>query len=193
MRRHTEILIFILIAIAILVLIFIATAQQTARENVVRENTDVSKTLNVNSGLVPRTIPEKPTHATIPTGYDPHAVSVKFMDDLDLRIGPNGYPISRTGTELQSNEAASIMNTIKKAGGKWFAPSASIEQEKKIDDLRTEAEKSGREIADLNNYFTLTASATVDTTKWIDGLNALTEVEIASAAPLAQVLPSTNR
>lgn len=193
MRRHTEILIFILIAIAILVLIFIATAQQTARENIINENADVNKTSSVNSGLVPRTIPEKPAHSTIPAGFDPHAVSVKFIDDLDIGIGPNGYPISRTGTELQSNEAASIMNTIKKAGGKWFAPSTSIEQEKKIDELRTEAEQSGRAIADLNNYFTLTAPDSVDTTKWIDGLNALTEVEIASAAPLAQVLPSTNR
>lgn len=162
-----------------------ATTSQDSDDQQVQRNANAN-----TSGLVPRTLPEKPAHATIPDGYDAHTISVKFMDDLDIGISPDGYPVGRTGNALRSDAVTSIMNMIKKAGGKWLPASSTIEQERKIDELRKEAEKSGRAIADLNNYFTLTVPVKEDATKWMDLLNVLTEVEIATAAIKASVPPT---
>ncbi len=152
-------------------------------------NIAVNRAANTNGAIVPRTLPQKPAHTTIPAGFDAHTVSVKFMDDLDIGIGPNGYPAGRTGETLRSGESASLMDDIKDAGGKWLPASSTIEQEKKIDELRAEAEKSGRAIADLNNYFTLVMPDREDTTKWMDLLNSLSEVEIATPAVKPAVAP----
>ncbi|MBI4426844.1 MAG: hypothetical protein HY567_04685 [Candidatus Kerfeldbacteria bacterium] len=163
---------------------------QTNEASVVSTANNTNRAVNTNSGLVPRTLPQKPAHATVPPGNDPHVISVKFMDDLDIKISPNGYPVGRTDTVLQSTEAASLMELIKKAGGKWLPASSTLEQEGKIDDLRAEAEKSGHAIADLNNYFTLIMPDREETTKWMDLLNALPEVEIATPAVLTQTAPA---
>jgi hypothetical protein len=74
------------------------------------------------------------------------------------------------------------------AGGKWKRTMGASEQI--LDSLRARAQNTlGQQIADLNNYFILTVPASVRTEEWIDRLNALPEIELATPVSLPPPSP----
>jgi serine protease len=133
--------------------------------------------------LRPRDTAQKPSRASIPPGYDRRHIEVKFLDEIDVALDRNGLPKDLSGKQLQSAGARRIFDVIARAGGKWERMAGASKA--KIDSLRGVAEKNlGRRIANLDNYYLLTVTAGVDIEEWVDSLNALPEVEIATPLPL---------
>ncbi len=140
------------------------------------------------SQIAPRTLPPKPVQSSVMPGYDARHVEVKFLDHLDIALSADGIPAGRSGISLKSAAASAIFSTIADAGGTWRRMPALAEGE--IDRYRETAEANlSRAIADLNNYFILQVPAGISTTEWIDQLNALPDVEMAAAMPLAMPAP----
>ncbi|UCD17223.1 MAG: S8 family serine peptidase [Candidatus Zixiibacteriota bacterium] len=134
-----------------------------------------------------RILPQKPARATVPPGFDNRHIQVKFMDGLDIGLTTAGQPVGRSG-ELKSTHAVGVMDYIAGDGGRWQR--LLVDQEQKMDDLRANATSfHNREIADLNNYFILTVPEGLRAEDWIDRLNSLPEVEIASPMSLAMPAP----
>ncbi|MCP4584174.1 MAG: T9SS type A sorting domain-containing protein [candidate division Zixibacteria bacterium] len=128
--------------------------------------------------LKPRNIAEKPFGIVMDERHDRNNISVKFIDDLDIGIDANGYPVDRLGSALKSQQALRLLEAINLEGGIWFRATGADEET--IDEMRATAENNlGRKIADLNNYFILTISEQEKTEFWINRLNTLTDVEIA--------------
>jgi len=141
--------------------------------------------------LQPRHSAQKPTKSVVPRGYDPRHVEVKFLDDLDIVIGPGGYPVDRSDQVLKSAAASAVFETISRAGGKWERLPGVSEQT--MDSLRAHAQASlQRVIADMNTYFFLSVPDGVSAAEWMDRLNALPEVEIASPISLPMPPPVPN-
>jgi len=148
----------------------------------------LAATVATADGLTPRPLPFKPAKAEIPPGYDHRHINVKFLDDLDIGLTPDGLPLERGGGALGSTQALEILRAIDRDGGRWLRMTGQAET--KMDEMRRTAQKTmGREIADLNNYFILSVPEKVRTENWIDKLNSLSEVEIARPHPLAMNLP----
>ncbi|MEE8417049.1 MAG: IPTL-CTERM sorting domain-containing protein [candidate division Zixibacteria bacterium] len=138
--------------------------------------------------LKPRHIPEKPPGTILNDRHDRNNISVKFSDDLDIGIGVYGYPVDRSGSALQSDEALRLLETISREGGSWFRATGADEET--IDRMRATAQdKLGREIADMNNYFVLSVPDHKKTEDWINRLNTLTDVEMARPVYLPPPLP----
>jgi subtilisin family serine protease len=138
--------------------------------------------------LRPRYAPEKPAKTILNDRHDRNNISVKFADDLDIGLGAAGYPVDRSGQALSSQEAVSLLGSIDSEGGRWFRATGADEET--IDEMRTAAaQKLGREISDLNNYFVLSVPDNIKTEEWIDRLNGLSDVEIARPMYLPPPLP----
>ncbi len=138
--------------------------------------------------LKPRNIAEKPLRTVLDERHDRNHISVKFIDDLDIGIGVNGYPVDRSGSALQSEQARKLLEAISREGGIWFRATGTDEET--IDEMQTTAENNlGREIADMNNYFILTVPDQEKTEDWINRLNALTDVEMVRPVNLPPPLP----
>jgi hypothetical protein len=138
--------------------------------------------------LKPRYIPIKPANTAISPGYDDRHIRVKFVDDLDIGLSSDGQPVDRSGGTLSSRGAAEILSFISDAGGNWIRTTG--EKEAKMDEMRQAAQLNlGQAIADLNNYFILSVPEGESAEEWMDGLNSLPEVEIATPLPLAMPPP----
>ncbi len=145
---------------------------------------------NVANGtqLKPRHIPEKPAGTVLDDRHDRNNISVKFSDDLDIGIGVFGYPVDRSGSSLQSDEALRLLEAINRDGGGWFRATGADEET--IDKMRTTAQDNlSREIADMNNYFILSVPDHEKTQDWINRLNALVDIEMARPVYLPPPLP----
>jgi hypothetical protein len=138
----------------------------------------------------PRHIPIKPAKAYIAQGYDRNHIEVKFLDNEDIDLTPDGTPYDRAGKVLEAGRGETVVAAIRSAGGNWRRMTT---REELMDYLVTNAEQSlQREISDLNNYFILDVPEGVNAEDWIDQLNTLPEVEIAHAMPLAMPLPTPD-
>ena len=129
--------------------------------------------------------------ASIPRGYDPQHVWVKFKDELNIAVGPPNYPVDRSGVMLQEQPAQALFQSVRAAGGKWER--AVGPDEATMDAMRATAERNlGRSLPDLNNYFLLTVPSGMDAFDLMAQLNALTEVEATGFQPLPMPAPAPS-
>ncbi len=143
--------------------------------------------LSAATDLRPRHIPDKSPVTAIPDWFDRRHVEVKFMDDLDIGLDDQNTPYDRTTGTLQTDKAVGVIESIRDDGGVWVRMSVD---EAKLEEMRQIAQyTTGREIADLNNYFILTVPTGIKTEDWINQLNALPEVELAQPLPLPVEAP----
>ncbi len=139
--------------------------------------------------LAPRRLPAKPAHSTVPNGYDPRRICVKFRDGLDVGVDPSGLPATRGEGALRSARSLDVLRRSHQAGGRWRRASG-LDRET-LARIRSRAESAlHREIADFSTYFVLTLPAGARSPDWMDALNALPEVELASPLPLPATPPS---
>lgn len=112
---------------------------------------------------------------------------MKFQDGLELKT------VDAVSGALQASgmnpRATNLLREIRSAGGRWR--SASSLGHGRLDQLRSRAElATGRQIADLSDYFTLWLPPGADAERWVDALNELPEVEMAAPTPLRSPPPS---
>ena len=139
------------------------------------------------STLPRRSPPIKPEHVIPTPDDDPRRIEVKFRDDLAIDLTALG-PRSRGGGF--STEAIGRLDAIARTGGAWSRQTGA--DEPTIRRLRAIAQATlGREIANLDNYFVVELPAGASAPAWIDALNALPEVELASAVTRPSPPPST--
>ena len=131
----------------------------------------------------PRTIPAKPVRSEVFPGYDPVHIEVKFRDDLEPHLDTSRIPRERRGRGFQSVHAQRVFRDLQSVAAVWSK--AVTLDPSRVDALRQRAERShGRAIADFNDYFILTLPPGADAGRWMDDLNALPEVELATPLPL---------
>jgi serine protease len=139
-------------------------------------------------GLIPRPPVIKPAQSVVPPGYDPSRIEVKFVDDMDVQLDVSGIPMDRGLRGLNTAQAVTVLNTIAASGGIWNRSMGTPEAV--VDRMRATAQTNlGRAVADLNNYFFLRVPAGEDAAAWMDQLNALPSVELASPVPLPMPAP----
>lgn len=135
--------------------------------------------------LQARYVPVKPAKSEVPAGHDPVHVEVKFRDDLDLELDAARIP---AGRGLTSKRAERVLRDLHAIAARWDRV-AGIDRAR-VDQLRHRAEQYlRRAIADFNGYFILTLPPGADAARWMDELNALPEVELASPLPLPVPAP----
>jgi len=148
----------------------------------------IALAISVSADLRPRNLPDKPDRAAIPPGYDNRHIQVKFVDELDIGLDATGRPYARTGGALKSSQAELLLEEFARDGARWSRLTTGDEQ--KLDDMRMTAEHfHNRKIADLNTFFILNVPDGIRAEDWMNKLNALFEIEIASPLPLAMPAP----
>lgn len=141
------------------------------------------------SGLHPRKHLIKPVRSVVRPGYDPLRIEVKFQDGLEPEIDGTGKLAGSPGFALGSSRAATALQRISFAGGRWRR--ASSMDPDFLRQLRTRAQLAlGREIADLSSYCVLTLPPGADPEGVMNSLNALPEVELAAPATVPVPPPS---
>ena len=137
--------------------------------------------------LKPRQHQIKPAHVVIRPGFDRLRVDVKFQDGFELDTGHAGS--AELHAAVMNSRMMSVLHTIREAGGRWR--SASTMNRTRLAQLRSRAQTAtGREIADLSDYFTLALPPGANAERLIDALNELPEVEMAAPTPLRSPPPS---
>ena len=66
-----------------------------------------------------RAQPPGPAGYVVPDGYDRKHIQVKFLDDLDIGIGPSSWPVGRSGNVLRTPAALGLFHRVHNAGGVW--------------------------------------------------------------------------
>ena len=129
----------------------------------------------------PRKLLIKPSRSVIAPGHDRTRINVKFQDGLSVDK-ENGSKLREVGDlGLSSARAVSVLARIRAVGGHW-RPACRMDRPL-LERLRLRAQEStGREIADLAAFYTLTLPVDSDTEGILDALNGLPEVELAYAA-----------
>jgi serine protease len=124
----------------------------------------------------------------VPPGHDPRHIEVKFRDDLVVELDAARTPRDPTGRGLSSARSERVLRDLRGAGARWDRVSGV--DPRRVDEMRYRAERSlRRAIADFNDYFVLTLPPGADAARWMDELNALPEVELASPLPLPVPAP----
>jgi serine protease len=136
-----------------------------------------------------RSLPQKPFKTILSVFDDRNLIEVKFIDDIEIAIETSNQPFDKKGEYLKSTDALSFIRSIADAGGTWRRLTTGFED--RIESMRRTAEQnSNRAIANLNNYFILSVPQGINTEEWIDQLNTLEEVELASPRHLPPPLPT---
>ncbi len=138
--------------------------------------------------LKPRKLAEKPRHTPARDWDDTKRIEVKFMDGLRFDVTPSGVLIERPQRGLRSGLSRATLARIISQGGRWHRMVPVPEEE--MDRLQGKAERNlGREIADMNSYYILTVPEKSMSEEWINLLNDLPDVEIATFMPLPPPMP----
>ena len=130
--------------------------------------------------LEPRIATVKPAHTSIGPGVYPDKVVVKFTEGSVVRLRDAGLANSGAGDlSPATNMLLQFPGvTVERMFGR---PEAALDEER----ARGQA-FSGRQLADLNNYYMFTLPEGVDAGAFIDALNAMDIVEIAYPEPIAE-------
>lgn len=140
-------------------------------------------------GLRPRVHPTKPARSRVPAGYDRHRIQVKFRDDLELSLDAAGAPVEINGRGLRTRRSSEVFRQLRETGARWRQ--ATTMNPTRLREIRSRAQVTlHREIADFSDYFILTLPPGAESEVWMDSLNALPEVELASPSPLPAPEPS---
>jgi len=141
--------------------------------------------------LRPRIHPTKPARSRVPTGYDAQRVQVKFRDELELSLDGTGTPVEVEGRGLRSPRSLDVFGQLHKTGARWRQ--ATTLSPARLQEIRSRAQvKLQREIPNFASYFVLTLPPGAESQVWMDSLNALHEVELATPLPLPAPAPSTR-
>jgi hypothetical protein len=131
-------------------------------------------------GLVPRVAPTKPAQTIIGPGVYPDKVVVKFREGSVVRLRGAGLVNSGAG-----NLSPAIDLLLRFPGVKverlFSRPETALEEER----VRGQS-LSGKQLADLNNYYMIMLPAGIAASEFIDALNAMDIVEIAYPEPIAE-------
>ncbi len=100
---------------------------------------------------------------------------VKFQDDLDIGLSPEGIPIDRSGGGISSPQGQAVMEYIRAQGGRWERMIAVSEA--RADEWRLKAALNGKTTADLNTYFHLWVGEEASAQDWLERLAELPQVE----------------
>jgi hypothetical protein len=119
----------------------------------------------------------KPDHVRLDDRHERHVVSVKFRDDLTVRLREAGL------TDLGTGALRAAEPTLRElAGGQWLR--AYPVDETRLATMRSAAERRlGRGVADLNTRYHFLLPPGADAAEVIDRLNRLACVELASPCP----------
>lgn len=177
--------------ILVIVLTFLVPSPFCARSVVAGDTAAPREDGNVGrpSNLRTRRPAIKPLRSRVLPGQDPLRIEVKFADGMDVDLDPNGVPTAASGHALGSPVAREALRRLREAGARWRR--ASSLDRAMLTRIRKQAELAlGREIADLSGYFKLTLAEGSDSPEWMNLLNSLPEVELASPLPLPAPGPS---
>jgi len=134
-----------------------------------------------NLNLTDRFVPEKPAYTKIHQRASIANVIVKFRENTGVRLS-DGYLTAKAGGNL--NDVNNILLPYKSVGLKR---KFSHKSETSYDRLKTELElASGRQLADLNLYFSIPVSDPAEAENLINRLNRLDLVEIAYLEPIPE-------
>ena len=138
--------------------------------------------------LKPRKLAEKPRHTPLRDWDDAKRIEVKFVDGLRFDVTPGGVLVERPQRGLRSGISRATLARIISQGGRWHRMVPVPEEE--MDRMRGKAQRSlGKEIADMNSYYILTVPENGMAEEWINTLNELPDVEIATFVPLPPPMP----
>ncbi len=133
------------------------------------------------AGLKPRWTPSKPVHTEIGANDYARCITVKFVEGSQVRLRADKL-VSLTGYNLDEFYTIIHQTQIGKLTRLFSRPEASLESEK------LEGQKlSGKQLADLNNYYRIILDEKQDAEAFIDALNGLDIVEIAFPVPKPSV------
>jgi len=130
--------------------------------------------------LEPRALPTKPAHTVIGPGVFPNLVVVKFVEGSIVRLRQDKLVNRGIGNLSPVSDLLSRFPGVEVQ--RLFSRSeADLEAE------RTRGQAlSGKELADLNNYYLFTLPEGLDANAFIDALNAMDIVEIAYPEPIPE-------
>ncbi len=132
----------------------------------------------------PRAVPAKPDRTVIGPGVHPNKVIVKFVEGSAVRFRTgNLVSLGPPGAKAAMDPLSDLISSFHgaKIERQFTRPEQDLEKEK----VQGEA-RSGKELADLNNYYVITLKEDADTGAFIDALNAMDIVEIAYPEPIPE-------
>lgn len=166
-----------LVGLAVWAMVLIGLAPVAAQTD------DGAKADEAGRALMERPVPPKPDAAVIPEGYSDRYVHVKLSEGQQIESG-GGFWVSAEA------DIAGLNAVLDSTGSEVSAMFGGAPADLRAEKARIEA-KSGREQADKSLWFIVEVPDESDATTVIDGLNALSGVEIAYPEPLPQPPPVT--
>jgi hypothetical protein len=144
---------------------------------------------NASQPLQPRTPGEKKTLPQLQAMPPTQQVVVKFREGLAVRLSGGQL------TGLSSGQAAAFRNALSAAGVPAHAVKRMhLRSEAELDAEREKGQRmSGRQLADLNLYYTIDLPTGVNAANMAQLLNALDFVEHAEPAPMPAPPPAGTR
>ena len=136
--------------------------------------------------LKPRPVIAKPTKTKVErTKHDAERISVKFRDDLPVRLRQG--KLTAAGANAQAmNAASALLQRLETAGAKWERQHSVAEE--KLSEMREKGQRNtGKAMPDLNTAYILRVPKGMNVEQIIDELNALDVVELAE--PMALPAP----
>lgn len=131
----------------------------------------------VFAGLKPRWTPPKPIHTEVGKNDFARCITVKFIEGSIVRLR-EGNLVSLTGYDLSGFVAVSEKNQVEKIS-RLFTRSEELLDAQRLEGQR----RSGKHLADLNNYYRVILPEGSDPEPFIDALNSLKIIEIAFPVP----------
>lgn len=133
--------------------------------------------------LIPRHIPDKPIESQLWPGLRDDLVIVKFVDTDQIRLR-EGRLISATSGDMTEANRLTAEDANLTLNRLFSRSEDALERDR----LRAQT-NSGKEMADLNNYYQVVLSqpSVRSVERLLDELNALPEVEIAYAEPIPEL------
>ncbi len=131
----------------------------------------------VHAGLKTRWVPPKPEHTVIDTSVFAYCITVKFVEGSQVRLR-NKNLISLTDTDLTAFHDLMKQFEINSISRLFSRHEYLLEEERERGQQR-----SGKELADLNNYYRVILDSSENPGRFIDSLNELYIIEIAFPVP----------
>lgn len=137
--------------------------------------------------LLPRRAPAKPAETRVTPGDNPDQVILKFREDTYVRLRDDRFVVE--AEEISPAVAEVDLSALEEILAEFGISTDAIARlhtrpESELNAERALAQRrSGRELADLNLYYTISVPPGIDVGNLCDQLNSLPFVELATPAP----------